>query len=97
MTGQFIDAIIEGKSAFPDFQEARSFKILDATLLSDLEHRSVSPFICLNLDLNLLLQFRKIRWVLVLDGFNQDRETQFVNEFSCTVISMFKSRIVREK
>jgi hypothetical protein len=44
MTGQFIDAIAEGKSAFPDFQEGAFIqRILDAALLSDLEHRSVSP------------------------------------------------------
>ena len=44
MTGQFIDAIAEGKQAFPDFQEGAMIqRILDAALLSDLEHRSVSP------------------------------------------------------
>ena len=44
MTGQFIDAIAEGKSAFPDFLEGAFIqRILDAALLSDLEHRSVSP------------------------------------------------------
>ena len=44
MTGQFIEAISMGENTFPNFQDGAFIqRILDAALLSDLEHRSVSP------------------------------------------------------